>query len=241
MVHGELSLSPDCLIYDISNACLGFLNGIEAVRLMIEAGKIDYGLVVTAEGSLKAMEHTISIMKNPDCTLEEYKNNFATLTIGSGAVAMIISNENVSKTDHVINGSVTMNDTADDHNKLCIGFNDHTQMIADPQGLLIYGLPLAVRTWGKASKKLEKWDDSTIDKYIPHQTSKRQIDAFAKSCKLTREKFHLILPTLGNTISAALPMTLVDAHEKNFIKTGDHIALMGIGSGLNCTMMSVTW
>jgi len=25
------------------------------------------------------------------------------------------------------------------------------------------------------------------------------------------------------------------------VKEGDHVALMGIGSGLNVTMMSVTW
>jgi 3-oxoacyl-[acyl-carrier-protein] synthase-3 len=36
-------------------------------------------------------------------------------------------------------------------------------------------------------------------------------------------------------------MTLVDAAESGKLNSGDHVAIMGIGSGLNCLMMSVTW
>jgi len=240
LVHGKLKLSPDCLIYDITNACLGFVNAMDMVRRLVEDGTIKYGLIVSAEGSIKAMENTIKIMKNPDCSYEDYKDNFATLTIGSGAVGMIISRSDVAKTTHVINGSVTMNDTLNGDN-LCFAFCDHTQMIADPQALLKFGMPLAVKTWEKARQTFDNWTDETIDVYIPHQTSSRHVEAFIKNCKLTPEKMHLTLPTIGNTISAALPMTLVDAHEKGRLKEGNHIALMGIGSGLNCTMMSVTW
>ncbi|MEO7910691.1 MAG: 3-oxoacyl-ACP synthase III, partial [Roseiflexaceae bacterium] len=46
LVHGNLKLSPSCMNYDIGNACLGFLNGMLSVGMMIEAGLIDYGLVV---------------------------------------------------------------------------------------------------------------------------------------------------------------------------------------------------
>jgi acyl-CoA:acyl-CoA alkyltransferase len=31
------------------------------------------------------------------------------------------------------------------------------------------------------------------------------------------------------------------AEEEGRMGPGDHVALMGIGSGLNCTMMSITW
>lgn len=242
LVHGDLGLSPYCNNFDISNACLGFVNGIDMANNMIRAGTIEkYALIVTSEGSIQAMENTIKKLQQPDVTMDDYKDNFATLTIGSGAVAMLIAAEEVANSNHVINGSVNVCDTANDNNKLCMARPDHSEMYADPQKLMIEGLKLAVKTWAKASDKLPNWSDETIQHYIPHQTSSRQMEAFADSCGLTLEKFHVILHKLGNMISAALPMTLVDASESGKLKSGDHVAIMGIGSGLNCAMMSVTW
>jgi 3-oxoacyl-[acyl-carrier-protein] synthase-3 len=45
-VHHGLGLSPQCLIYDVSNACLGLLNGMLQIASMIELGQIRAGLVV---------------------------------------------------------------------------------------------------------------------------------------------------------------------------------------------------
>lgn len=39
-VHHQLELSRECLIYDVSNACLGLLNGMVQVANMIELGQI---------------------------------------------------------------------------------------------------------------------------------------------------------------------------------------------------------
>src|SRR5688500_18736897 len=48
-VHDRLDLSEDCLVYDVSNACLGMLNGLMQVANMIELGQIRAGLVVGTE------------------------------------------------------------------------------------------------------------------------------------------------------------------------------------------------
>jgi 3-oxoacyl-[acyl-carrier-protein] synthase-3 len=42
-VHHGLGLSRDCMIYDLSNACLGLLNGMVQVANMIELGQIRAG------------------------------------------------------------------------------------------------------------------------------------------------------------------------------------------------------
>jgi 3-oxoacyl-[acyl-carrier-protein] synthase-3 len=47
--------------------------------------------------------------------------------------------------------------------------------------------------------------------------------------------------TLGNTGSAALPLSLSRAVEAGFVRTGDKVALLGIGSGLNCLMLGLEW
>ena len=47
--------------------------------------------------------------------------------------------------------------------------------------------------------------------------------------------------TLGNTGSVALPATLALAAEAGAVKAGDRVALLGIGSGLNCLMLALEW
>ncbi|UYP47097.1 hypothetical protein NEF87_003382 [Candidatus Lokiarchaeum ossiferum] len=242
LVHGNLNLSPHCFNFDISNACLGFVNGMELIKTMINAGKIKkYGLLVSSEGSIKALENTLRMLKSTNCKMDDYKSNFATLTLGSGAVAMLIANEDIAESQHVINDAVNVANTAEDHNKLCLASLDHSQMYANTHGMMVEGIKLAVKTWAKANQTWPNWNDQYIDRYIPHQTSNRQIEALCNACKLNHDKFHIILEKYGNMASAALPMALIDAAETKTLNAGDQIALMGMGSGLNGTIMSLTW
>ncbi|MCF8052807.1 MAG: 3-oxoacyl-ACP synthase III [Desulfobacterales bacterium] len=237
LVHGNLGLSPTCINYDIGNACLGFVNALVSMTLMIEAGIIRYGMIVDGEGSQEAVEATLARLESDNATEKDFRDNFATLTLGSGAVAMLLTHKRFSRTGHVINGEVTR--AATQHSRLCLGQPD--RMIADAHGVLIHGVALAHETWQQANRELKNWSDDAIDLYIPHQVSRRNMDALTRTLGLPLEKFHLNFPTLGNIGPAALPITLAQAEEAGRTGSGDHIALMGIGSGLNCTMMSVTW
>jgi 3-oxoacyl-[acyl-carrier-protein] synthase-3 len=46
---------------------------------------------------------------------------------------------------------------------------------------------------------------------------------------------------LGNTGSVALPITAAIAAEQGHFVTGDHVGLLGIGSGINCVMLGLDW
>ena len=48
-VAAALGVSPDAAVYDVSNACLGVLNGMVDVANRIELGQIRAGLVVSCE------------------------------------------------------------------------------------------------------------------------------------------------------------------------------------------------
>lgn len=237
LIHGNLKLSPDCMNYDIGNACLGFMDAMVTMILMIEAGMIQYGLIVDGEGSREVVEATIKRLQGDDVTEQMFRENFATLTLGSGAVAMILCHKDISNTGHIINGSVTQ--AATRYSRLCLGQRD--QMVADASRVLIHGVELAQVTWDLACRTLSNWRDDTIDLYVPHQVSARNMDALNRTLGLTPEKAHLNFYTLGNIGPAALPITLAMAEEEGRALPNSHVALMGIGSGLNCTMMSVTW
>jgi 3-oxoacyl-[acyl-carrier-protein] synthase-3 len=50
------------------------------------------------------------------------------------------------------------------------------------------------------------------------------------------------LETLGNTGSAALPITMALGIEQGCLQRGgNHIAMLGIGSGINCLMLAAEW
>ncbi len=237
LVHGNLGLSVHCLNYDIGSACLGFVNAMASMGLMIDAGVLDYGLIVDGENSREVVEATIDRLKRSDATPDDYRNQFATLTLGSGAVAMILCRADLAGSGHRINGAVS--GAATRHSRLCLGQRDH--MTADATQVMIHGVELAKETWDLACDSLANWSDDEIDAYMPHQVSQRNMDVLNEKLGLTPEKHHLNFPTLGNIGPAAVPITLCQADEIGRIRPGNHVALMGIGSGLNCSMMSLTW
>ncbi len=237
LVHGNLKLSSHCVNYDIGNACLGFVNAIDTMILMIEAGMIDYGLVVDGETSREAVEATIERLQAPDVSMQTFRDNYATLTLGSGGVAMLVTRKDLSQTGHIINGSVNM--AATQYNRLCLGQKD--EMVSDPHALLLGGVELAANTWKRANEKFQGWNDDDIALYAPHQVSLRNTEILVHTLPISMEKMYLNFHTQGNVGPAALPTVLAMAEEEGRIEPGDHVALMGIGSGLNCTMMSVSW
>lgn len=237
LVHGNLKLSAHCRNYDIGNACLGFVDGISTMMMMIESGLIKYGLIVNGESSRDPMEPTIERLTDPALTIQTFRDNFATLTLGSGAVAMILTHKDNSDSRHLINGSASLADT--EFNRLCIG--THEGGITDPQKLLVAGVALAAKAWKICEKDLANWHDETIDIYIPHQVSMPHITKLSQALGMSMDKIFLNIQTLGNMGPAALPITLKMAEEAGRITAGNHVALLGIGSGLNCTGMSVTW
>ncbi|NCB40132.1 MAG: 3-oxoacyl-ACP synthase III [Erysipelotrichia bacterium] len=237
LVHGNLKLSPGCLNFDISNACLGFLSAAQVLMMMIEAGQIKYGMIVNGEVSGKVLASTLDRLRQPDTTIEMYRDNFATLTLGSGAVAMIVGHKRYTRTNHQINGIVSLSDTR--YSRLCVGQPDF--MKADAAEIMNRGVKLAHETWLLAQETLPLWHDDTIKIYIPHQVSSKNIQLLNATLGITPEKQHLNFMDYGNMGPAAVPVTLKMAEEKGRILAGDHVALLAIGSGLNCSMVSVTW
>jgi 3-oxoacyl-[acyl-carrier-protein] synthase-3 len=237
LVHGNLGLSSHCRSYDIGNACLGFLDAIDTIGLMINDGRFDYGLVVNGECAREPVEATIDRLKDPDTSMSELKENFATLTIGSGSAAMILASRDRSKSGHVVNGSMSLADSK--NNRLCIAQRD--QGWTDAHGMFVAGVELAVTAWKLGKERFEGWGDESIDLYIPHQVSVRHTNAIIEALSLTPEKVIVNVETTGNVGPAAIPIVLGVAEESGRVKRGDHIVLLGIGSGLNCMGMSVSW
>ena len=88
-MHGKLGLTENCLNFDVGNACLAFLNGMDIASRMIERTEIDYALIVDGESSRPITEATIERLLDPDVGAEQFRAEFASLTLGSGAARQI--------------------------------------------------------------------------------------------------------------------------------------------------------
>ena len=236
IVHGNLGLAEDCLNFDIGNACLAFLNGMDIASRMIERTEIDYALIVDGESSRPITEATIERLLDPDVGAEQFRAEFASLTLGSGAAAMILARKELAPQGHPYLGSVSR--SATEFNKLCQGQMD--RMVTDTRILLSEGLKLASKTF-LAAKIAFGWVASELDQFIIHQVSKVHTDSLVKLLGLDPEKVHAIYPEMGNIGPASVPIVLAKAAELGRIRRGDRVALLGIGSGLNCSMAEIIW
>lgn len=237
LIHGNLKLPADCINYDVTNACLGFLNGIVNVAMLIEARVIKYGLVVSGETGRDVIDATLGRLQNPETTRQDFMDNIATLTLGEGASAMILSHRDVAKQGHQVKGAVSLSDTANNH--LCVAGHDY--MFANPGKLASAGVELLKKTWQLAAKTFGIWEDDYFDLYAPHQVSSHNIAAVINALGLTREKVMMTFPMLGNSASVGLPTSLAIAAEEGKIEEGSNVGMIGIGSGLNSMLMNVSW
>jgi 3-oxoacyl-[acyl-carrier-protein] synthase III len=236
LVHGNLGLHERCLNFDIGNACLAFLNGMDVAARMIERGEVEYALIVDAESSRPITEATIERLLQPGVEEAQFRAEFASLTLGSGAAAMVMCRRELAPRGHSYLGGVTR--AATQFNRLCYGQMD--RMVTDTRTLLTEGLKLATKTFAAARDKLG-WVVGELDQFIIHQVSKAHTDSLMKVLGLDPEKIYRIYPELGNIGPAAVPIALAKAVATGRIKRGNRVALLGIGSGLNCSMAEIVW
>jgi 3-oxoacyl-[acyl-carrier-protein] synthase III len=236
IVHARLGLEPTCLGFDVANACLGFLNGLQIVGNMIERGQVDYGLVVDGEGSRFAVERTIERLLQPGVDTQTFRDNFATLTLGSGAAAVLLARRDLRPYAPRLVGDVTL--ASPEHNHLCRGQLDH--MVTDSAQLLTAGLALARRTFEAAREQLG-WAPDRLDEVVMHQVSAVHTDQLSGQLGLDPSRVFAIFPRFGNVGPASIPIVLGKSRDAGRLRPGARVALMGIGSGLSCSMMELVW
>lgn len=231
-IHHGLGLSSAAINFDITNACLGFVNGMSLAAGMVDSGQIDYAVLVDGEDADQVQVNTIERLKREGIGRAEFMSEFASLTLGSGAVAAVIGRSDQHPDGHRILGGVTR--AATQFNALCVGSVDG--MFTDAKALLKGGMDLVTAAWREARKH---WNWGQMDRYIMHQVSDVHTDAIVKAVKLDRTRIPLTYPTLGNMGPASIPITL--AQEAASLRRGDRVLLMGVGSGLNTSMLEIAW
>jgi 3-oxoacyl-[acyl-carrier-protein] synthase-3 len=238
-VHHQLGLPADAAIYDVSNACLGLLNGMVQVANMIELGQIRAGIVVGTECGRSLVENTIAQL-NGDLSLtrESVKNSIASLTIGSASVAVVLCDEELSRTGNRLTAAVVQCDTS--QHDLCQSRGLETIMQTDSEELMRRGVGVGGETFARFLAATG-WEPDDIHRTFCHQVGVAHRKLLFQSLGLDMSLDFSTVETLGNTGSAALPVTMALGIEQGVLRRGDHVAMLGIGSGINCLMLGVDW
>jgi 3-oxoacyl-[acyl-carrier-protein] synthase-3 len=243
-VHRDAGLPSDCLILDVSNACLGLLNGMLVIADQIELGRIKAGIIVGTETGRALVEGTIArLLGDTRITRKDIKREFASLTIGSGSAAIVLTHRKISRTQRRLAGGAFLTDTS--HNELCAGGNHAAamgeappQMQTDSEALLHAGIALAEKTWERFQRTLE-WTPASVQKSFTHQVGKAHRQLLLEKLGLNPAIDFPTVEFLGNTGAAALPTAAALGYEQGHVAPGDRIALLGIGSGLSSIMLGI--
>jgi acyl-CoA:acyl-CoA alkyltransferase len=247
-VHHALGLPDGCLVYDVSNACLGILNGMLQVAALIELGQIQAGLVVGTEDARPLVENTIRTL-NADTSLtrEQMKLAVASLTIGSGSAAVLLVDKRISRTGNRLLAATAVAHSAG--HALCQGAVAGESTTAAPAAPLMQTDSEQLLQQGVAAAKLAfarfldeaGWTRESIARTFCHQVGSAHRKLLLESLELPAERDFTTYETLGNTGSVALPITLARGIEAGRLQPGDRTALLGIGSGINVLMLALEW
>jgi len=248
LVHGNLGLPEKVFALDITNACIGFSNGIQLLGNLIETGVVQAGIIVSGENIGRIVESSIRVLvEDEDLTREQLLRNLPTLTLGCGAAAMVLCHKDIATNPHKIIGCVSR--TASQHNHLCKGNGDfpilqrlelNPVMHTESQGLIGEAAKLGRRMWEDYSESIG-WSREEIDHIFCHQVGRQVNQAFYNEMTLDMNKEFTVYQRFGNLVSASLPAALYTGIKEKGIESGEKILLTAFGSGLNSIFLGLEW
>lgn len=241
VVHRALRLPETARAFDLSNACLGFVDALTIVGGLVERGEIEAGLVVAGEDGGPLVRRTLAeLLRDPAVGKAELKRAFASLTIGSGAAAAVVVRSDLAPPGSPrLLGGATLADTS--AVELCQGDSADgggALMETDSEALLVAGCSLAARTWPRFLAEVG-WRAADVERVVTHQVGVAHRRALLAALGLGEGLDFPTVEFLGNVGSVSLPATLALAREAGFVAPGQRVALLGIGSGLQCTMLAL--
>ncbi|SHJ70924.1 3-oxoacyl-[acyl-carrier-protein] synthase-3 [Malonomonas rubra DSM 5091] len=244
-VAAALGVKGNAAVYDLSNACLGVLNGVLDIANRIELGQIRAGLVVACESSREINEIMIKQM-NSHPSMELFTKSLATMTGGSGAAAVLLTDGSFtpSRRPKLLGG---VNVAEPEFHELCrwgirvdSPENHIPYMSTDAVAVMKHGVELGKRTWDAFASELDISPDK-VDKVICHQVGEAHQKLILQTIGISPQKDFTTFEFLGNMGTVSLPITAAIAKERDVLLPGDFVGFLGIGSGLNCLMMGIQW
>ena len=113
-------------------------------------------------------------------------------------------------------------------------------MDTDSERLMLEGIRIGRDTFADFLRELN-WSAADVDKTFCHQVGLTHRKLMFEALGLEPSIDFPTVEMFGNTGSVALPMAMALGIEQGHLRKDDHVAMLGIGSGINVLMLAVDW
>lgn len=208
-VQKRLGIGP-CICLDILAGCSGYINSLDIARMYIVMGKVKKALIIGVDILSKYIDS---------------KDIGTKVVLSDGAGAILIEGIKEDK-------KYFSNIKSDSYNNEILKIKTNQKIYMEGKEIYKYAVTKTVEN----VKELLIKSNETIEniKYIvPHQSNKKIMKAISARLNISIEKMYMNIETKGNTFCASIPIAISEMQEKELLKEGDKIILLGYGGGLN--------
>ena len=226
LVQKEIQ-AENAMAFDVSAACSGFIFGLQAACSMMKVTEnFKNALVIGVETLSKIMNWE----DRSTCVLFGDGGGAVVLSKGegNGGIREFYSKSLGKKGDClVVEAMPVINPFIKDKNN----DTNYQKIYMNGGEVFKFATKVIVESINKILEK-NSLTIEDIDYIVPHQANLRIIDYAARKLKVDSSKFYTNLERYGNTSSASIPLALNEMYEKNLLKKGHKIILVGFGGGL---------
>jgi len=218
LVHGKLGFAQNCYTMDINQGCSGFVYGTHLIGAMIRGGASQQAILVNADCYTR-------LIRSDDLTTRVLFGDAATATSFSTKRAgfqLLYSRcyaDGTGYEDFIARGSAIQPDEN-------IGPGIHM----NGPSILSFALRVVPDAVNDALKD-NNLESNDIRMFAFHQANSFVIDKLAYKMKLRGAQVPQNCANLGNTVSASIPLLLLE--QRNNLSCGDLVLTTGFGVGLS--------
>lgn len=222
-------IGADCMAFDISAACSGFLFALETAIGFAERGRAQKVLVVCAERMSKLLD---------------WNDRSTCVIFGDGAAAVVLEATEDGFYDSVIHtkGGDDVIDipTRDGISPFYKVEQKNPFLFMNGQATFKFAVNSIVHDVKELFEKtcLTAEDIAVV---IPHQANKRIIDFAQPKTGIAREKWYVNIERFGNVSGASIPIALDEMNRAGKLNKGDKILLTAFGGGLSSGAVIIEW
>ena len=231
ILQERLKLPKSCMAFDINLGCSGFVYAISIAGGLIESGFARKGIILCADTYSKYIA----------------KDNRTCRPIFSdGASAVFVERSEVESI-----GPFEFGTDGSGFKHLIVegsGARESCAVIERHQGALeMHGSSVFLFTMNVIPNSIKKLLDRAsitledIDLIVFHQASKFVIDNLIQRLSLDAKKVFTNYDSIGNTVSASIPIALKDAANQGRLQNGDTVMIAGFGVGLSWGATLIHW
>ena len=222
--------------YDLSNACYGFMEAMEAASFYIKGGATKYALIVTGEISTHVMRKVVDDLKK-GIDPREARKKLGALTVGDAGGAVVIG----EAYGYDAPGFDLFNTIVDSsHGDKCI--YRHTKAGGIEGQMLMGPISKAIvnKHKGLIGDTMGRLGWSKADWVISHQMGKPPFDQIQQMSGVDENKMIKTYPMLGNITTNTFAVNYHRLRNNGLVKSGDKVLGCFAGSGLAIGQLGYT-